>query len=103
APVPAPAGPAARVGALRVRDPRRCRPGQGPHRVVPPDRRHDPLAEDEGLPPRRRARAGARRLRPDPVRPGLPAGPPPGARGGGGRRGPPPPPGDPPTPPPKGP
>ncbi len=56
-------------GADRVRD----------HRgSLPPDRQDDPLAPHEGLQPRRRTRAAPRRLRPHPVRPGLPARPPAG-------------------------
>ena len=84
----APAQPAARAGALGLRDDRRRRPRQGPHGALSPDGRHGPLAPDEGLRPRRRRPQDPRRLRRDRLRPGLPARPPAGPGGRDVRRGP---------------
>ena len=87
-PVPPPARPARPARGRGLRAHRRRRPGPRPHGALPPDRQDGPLAPDEGLRPRRGARAAPRRLRPNAVRPGLPAGPPAGPGRRHVRRGP---------------
>ncbi len=81
-----PTRPAGRVPPGLPVEPPRDRPGQPPGRV-PAGRPADAVGGGEGVRAGGRAGRAPRRLRPQPVRPGLPAGPPAGRAGRPVRRG----------------